>query len=79
MGNRQIYSNSQKFSKGDVHAWVLPVEVENNVEDLRVSIEKELVALENVVIAQVQLLAVVHVCSQPANPCFGILGSQPVG
>lgn len=54
---------------------VSPVEVENVVEDLRISIEEELVALDDVIITQVQLLAVVLECSQAANACFWILGS----
>lgn len=54
---------------------MLPVEVEYVVEDFRVSVKEELVALDNVVIAQVQLLAVVCVCGQSADPRLGIPGS----
>lgn len=58
---------------------VLPVEVEYVVEDFRVPVKEELVTLDNVVIAQIQLLAVVCVCGQSADPRLGIPGSQPVG
>lgn len=48
------------------------VEVEDAVEDLRISIEEEFVALDDVVIAQVQLLAVVRVRSQLPDAGFWI-------
>lgn len=59
--------------------FILPVEVEDVVEDFRVPVEEELVALDDVVITQVQLLAVVCVHGQPANPRLWIPGSEPVG
>lgn len=53
----------------------LPVEVEDVVKDLRVPVKEELLALDNVVVAQFQFLAVVCVCGEPADPCFGVPGS----
>lgn len=53
----------------------LPVEVEYVVENLWVTVKEELVALDNVVIAQLHLLAVVCARSQTPDPCFGIPGS----
>lgn len=55
--------------------WVLPVEVEYVVEDFRIPVKEELVTLDNVVIAQIQLLAVVGVCGQSADSGLGISGS----
>lgn len=55
--------------------FILPVKVEDVVEDFRVPVKEELVSLDDVVVAQVQLPAVVCVCGQPANPCLGIPGS----
>ena len=54
---------------------VSPVEVEDVVEDFRVPVKEELVALDDVVVTQVQLPAVVCVCGQPANPRLWIPGS----
>lgn len=59
--------------------FVLPVEIEYVLEDFRVPVEEELVALDDVVVTQVQLPAVVGVCGQPAYPGLGIPGGQPVG
>ncbi len=56
-----------------------PVEVKDVVEDFRVPVEEELVVLDDVVIAQGQLPAVVCVHGQPTNPCLWIPGCQPVG
>ena len=52
-----------------------PVEVEDVVEDFRVPVEEELVALDDVVVTQVQLPAVVCVRRQMADPCLWIPGS----
>lgn len=57
----------------------LPVEVEYAVEDLGIPVEEELVALDDVVVAQLQLLAVVGVRGQPADPGLGVPGGEPVG
>lgn len=48
------------------------------MENLWVTVKEELVALDNVVITQLHLLAVVCARSQTPDPCFGIPGSQPV-
>lgn len=54
---------------------ISPVEVEDVVEDFRVPVEEELVALDDVVITQVQLPAVVCVRGQLAETCLRIPGS----
>lgn len=74
-GHRKERKSQRVFRVCGFILCVSPVEVENVVEDLRISIKEELVALDDVVITQVQLLAVVCVCSQAANACFWILGS----
>ena len=51
-----------------------PVEVEDVVEDLRVPVEEELVAVHDVVVTQIQLPAVVFVRGQLPDPCLWILG-----
>lgn len=49
------------------------------MEDFGVPVKEELVALDHVVVAQLQLLAVVGACGQPAHPGLGVPGGQPVG
>lgn len=49
------------------------------MEDFRIPVEEELVALDDVVIAQLQLLAVVAVSDQPADPGLGVPGGESVG
>lgn len=44
------------------------------MENLGVPVEEELVALDNVVVAQLHLLAVVGAGRQTADPRFGIPG-----
>lgn len=51
-----------------------PVEGEDVVEDLRVPVEEELVAVHDVVVTQIQLPAVVLVRGQLPDPCLWILG-----
>lgn len=49
------------------------------MEDFGIPVKEELVALDRVVVAQLQLLAVVGVCGQPADPGLGVPGGEPVG
>lgn len=49
------------------------------MEDFGIPVKEELVALDHVVVAQLQLLAVVGVCGQPADPGLGVPGGEPVG
>lgn len=55
-----------------IHICISPVKVEDVVEDFRVPVKEELVALDDVVITQVQLPAVVAVNGQPSDPCLWI-------
>lgn len=49
------------------------------MEDFGISVEEELVALDDEVIAQLQLLAVVGVRGQTADPGLGVPGGESVG
>jgi len=55
--------------------WTAPVEVKDVVEDFRVSVEEEFVAMNDVVVAQVQLPAVVPVGGQLTDPSLWVPGS----
>lgn len=51
-----------------------PVEIKDVVENCWVAVKEELVALDDVVITEVQLPAVVCVCGQATNPSLRIPG-----
>ena len=53
----------------------VPVEVEDVVEDFRVPVKEELVAVDDIVVTQIQPPAVVWARGQPADPCLWIPGS----
>lgn len=51
-----------------------PVEIKDVVENCWVAVKEELVALDDVVIAEVQLPAMVCVCGQATDPSLRIPG-----
>lgn len=71
---RSWFSPRAKYKLEAFHL-TSPVEVEDDVEDLWVSVEEELIVLDNVVVTKVQFLVVVRVRGQPTDSGLWIASS----